>query len=60
MNIKLSNMKLEESSSDFQSEKENILLEENNQNTKILCKHCKRTNENGIRCQGICVSDNEY
>ena len=27
---------------------------------KILCKHCKRTASNGIRCLGICVSDNEY
>ena len=27
---------------------------------KILCSHCKRTSSNGIRCLGICVSDNEY
>ena len=27
---------------------------------KILCNHCKRTAENGIRCLGICVADNEY
>ncbi len=27
---------------------------------KILCKHCKRTLENGIRCLGMCVSDDEY
>ena len=27
---------------------------------KILCKHCKRTTSNGIRCMGICVADNEY
>ena len=27
---------------------------------KILCNHCKRTASNGIRCLGICVSDNEY
>ena len=27
---------------------------------KILCKHCKRTAKNGIRCMGICVADNEY
>ena len=26
----------------------------------ILCIHCKRTVENGIRCMGICVSDNDY
>ncbi len=27
---------------------------------KILCKYCKRTSSNGIRCLGICVADNEY
>ena len=27
---------------------------------KILCKHCKRTSSNGIRCLGICVADNDY
>ena len=27
---------------------------------KILCNHCKRTASNGIRCSGICVSDNDY
>ena len=26
----------------------------------ILCNHCKRTTNNGIRCMGICVADNEY
>ena len=26
----------------------------------ILCNHCLRTTSNGIRCMGICVSDNEY
>ena len=26
----------------------------------ILCNHCLRTVSNGIRCMGICVSDNEY
>tara|TARA_B100001250_G_scaffold296285_1_gene257833 strand:- start:905 stop:1072 length:168 start_codon:yes stop_codon:yes gene_type:complete len=37
--------------------------EENNESNKIekiLCNHCGRTISNGIRCQGICVSDNEY
>ncbi len=29
-------------------------------NEKILCKHCKRTASNGIRCLGICVADNDY
>ena len=27
---------------------------------KILCTHCMRTLSNGIRCMGICVSDNDY
>ena len=27
---------------------------------KILCRHCKRTISNGIRCMGICVADNDY
>ena len=27
---------------------------------KVLCNHCKRTATNGIRCLGMCVSDNEY
>ena len=27
---------------------------------KILCRHCLRTASNGIRCMGICVSDNDY
>ena len=27
---------------------------------RILCKHCKRTTSNGIRCLGICVADNDY
>ncbi len=30
------------------------------QNEKILCQHCLRTLSNGIRCMGICVSDNDY
>ena len=27
---------------------------------KVLCPHCKRTADNGIRCLGMCVADNEY
>ena len=30
------------------------------QEDKILCNHCMRTLSNGIRCMGICVSDNDY
>ncbi len=34
--------------------------ENNDQFSKILCIHCKRTKTNGIRCLGICISDNDY
>ena len=27
---------------------------------KVLCNHCGRTSNNGIRCLGICVADNDY
>ena len=26
----------------------------------ILCKHCKRTASNRVRCLGMCVADNDY
>lgn len=26
----------------------------------ILCNHCLRTANNGIKCQGICVADSSY
>ena len=26
----------------------------------VLCNHCKRTANNGIRCLGMCVADNDY
>lgn len=26
----------------------------------VLCPHCKRTADNGIRCMGICIADSEY
>ena len=32
----------------------------NKKKEKILCSHCMRTLSNGIRCMGICVSDNDY
>ena len=32
----------------------------NKNKEKILCNHCMRTISNGIRCMGICVSDNDY
>ncbi|QNI72586.1 hypothetical protein SynNOUM97013_00503 [Synechococcus sp. NOUM97013] len=27
---------------------------------RVLCPHCQRTANNGIRCMGMCVADNEY
>ena len=30
------------------------------ENDPILCKHCKRTASNGVRCLGMCVADNDY
>ncbi len=26
----------------------------------VLCPHCLRTGTNGIKCKGICVTDNDY
>ena len=52
----------------FNSTKELISLKDQN-NSKInlplkkdpiLCKHCKRTSSNGVRCLGMCVADNDY
>tara|TARA_Y100001968_G_C18881306_1_gene491861 strand:+ start:414 stop:578 length:165 start_codon:yes stop_codon:yes gene_type:complete len=37
-----------------------IKINDNLDDTKILCTHCKRTIDNGIRCMGICVADNDY
>ncbi len=31
-----------------------------NKIVKVLCQYCGRTAENGIRCLGMCVADNEY
>ena len=35
------------------------LYDENN-HEEVLCTHCKRTQNNGIRCLGICVADSDY
>ena len=34
--------------------------QKNNKLEKVLCNHCGRTHNNGIRCLGICVADNDY
>ncbi len=33
-----------------------------NKNTKdpIICNHCGRSSQNGIRCIGKCISDSDY
>ena len=43
------------------SKEENLdKLERNHKSEKVLCNHCGRTSNNGIRCLGICVADNDY
>ena len=52
----------------FNSTQELIIFQDqNNSKTNfpqdkdpILCKHCKRTASNGVRCLGMCVADNDY
>ena len=52
----------------FDSEKELIRLKVQNSSEvnllsrkdAVLCKHCKRTASNGVRCLGMCVADNDY
>ena len=52
----------------FDSTKELISFQDqNNSKTnfpsdkdRILCKHCRRTSSNGVRCLGMCVADNDY
>tara|TARA_Y100001968_G_scaffold283648_1_gene282444 strand:- start:351 stop:530 length:180 start_codon:yes stop_codon:yes gene_type:complete len=45
---------------DYGNEKKKDNNEKNKQLEKVLCNHCGRTSSNGIRCQGICVADNDY
>ena len=40
-----------------ESKKDNEIKD---QQEKVLCNHCGRTSNNGIRCLGICVADNDY
>ena len=51
----------DESINHFLSNKVTEKIQISNKNKeKILCNHCMRTISNGIRCMGICVSDNDY
>ena len=43
-------------SNNQQKVKINCALSDDN----VLCKHCKRTASNGVRCLGMCVADNDY
>ena len=51
-------------SSDFQSNENNMenkqISDSQNKSEKVLCEHCGRTGNNGIRCLGMCVADNDY
>lgn len=38
----------------------NAKTQQETEQEKILCPHCKRTATNGIKCKGICVADNDY
>jgi hypothetical protein len=39
---------------------DNIKINQEIENEKVLCSHCQRTATNGIKCKGICVADNDY
>ncbi len=54
---RLTDFSLEKSNSSQDSPKDNV---GDKKIEKVLCNHCGRTSSNGIRCLGICVSDNEY
>ena len=41
-------------------DKNNLKINLPSKKDAILCKHCKRTASNGIRCLGMCVADNDY
>ncbi len=50
---------LDQHSIKFKSLNKSELLE-SSKNEKVLCNHCKRTKNNGIRCLGMCVADDNY
>ena len=45
---------------DIQDEMNKKNSESNTKSENVLCNHCGRTANNGIRCMGICVADNDY
>jgi len=38
----------------------NLGKNQDQDNEKVLCPHCLRTASNGLKCKGICISDNDY
>ena len=60
--VKIPRMALFDSTQELISFKDqnNSKINLNSDNDPILCKHCKRTASNGIRCLGMCVADNDY
>ena len=46
--------------SDFFLFESEIVLPRQREVEEILCQHCGRTAENGIRCMGKCVADSDY
>ena len=55
-------MEIFDSNQDFIVSQSQNLMQTNCSSAQeiILCKHCKRTSSNGIRCLGMCVADNDY
>jgi len=39
---------------------EKTASESESKSEKVLCPHCQRTATNGMKCQGICISDSDY
>ena len=50
----------DECSESENKQSENKLFDKESKSQLILCEHCRRTATNGIKCQGICVSDSSY
>lgn len=46
--------------SQTENNKSNLDKNKAQDNEKVLCPHCLRTASNGLKCKGICVSDNDY
>ena len=60
--VMISRMSLFNSTQDLISFKDqnNSKINLTSEKDLILCKHCKRTVSNGVRCLGMCVADNDY